>query len=123
MTVRPKFHWQFEEREGSTARDSVSGVVGQLNRSNHELHGRIGHAVRLREKGSRINLGEEDLVDVTIALAMAHARQGEPTIAAEMLTAALEHPAAPKWYREVHALIRRFVSGLRTQLGADTYQQ
>ena len=57
MTVQPKFHWQFEEREGSIAKDTVSGIEGRFHRIAWEGHGRIGHAVRFLSRASHINLG------------------------------------------------------------------
>ena len=56
MTVQPTYHWQFEEREGSIAKDTISGVEGGFHRIAWEGHGRIGNAIRIRGKG-RINLG------------------------------------------------------------------
>ena len=60
MTVQPKYHWQFEEKEGSIVRDTISGVEGRLHRSiSWGGHGRIGKAVRFPSRESRIVFGHE----------------------------------------------------------------
>ncbi|NET36140.1 MAG: hypothetical protein F6K19_29630 [Cyanothece sp. SIO1E1] len=57
MTVQPKYHWQFAEREGNIARDTISGGEGRFHRIVWNGHGRIGNAVRFASRESRINLG------------------------------------------------------------------
>ncbi|MBE7380616.1 MAG: right-handed parallel beta-helix repeat-containing protein [Leptolyngbya sp. SIO1E4] len=60
MTVQPKYHWQFSERKGNITREAISGVEGRLHSSIvWHRHGRIGHAVRLPSKESRIVFGPE----------------------------------------------------------------
>ncbi|NEQ42297.1 MAG: hypothetical protein F6K00_01545 [Leptolyngbya sp. SIOISBB] len=60
MTVQPTYHWQFNERKGSVARDAIGGVEGRLHRSIvWHRHGRIGNAVRLPSRESRLVFGPE----------------------------------------------------------------
>ncbi|MEL7070869.1 MAG: LamG domain-containing protein [Cyanobacteria bacterium J06581_3] len=74
MAVQPKFHWQFEEREGTTAVDNVSDIIATFSNAEFDGHGRIGHAVHLLKKGSHINLGKEagqfGTSDFTVAFGM-----------------------------------------------------
>ena len=58
MTTQPKFHWQFAEREGKLLRDTISGVEGSFHQASLIGHGRIGNAIRLNRKDSRVNLGK-----------------------------------------------------------------
>jgi hypothetical protein len=42
MTIQPKYHWQFNEREGNIAKDAISGVESRFHRSiSWDGHGRI----------------------------------------------------------------------------------
>ncbi|MEM6453070.1 MAG: LamG domain-containing protein [Cyanobacteria bacterium P01_D01_bin.105] len=74
MTIQPRYHWQFEEREGRTTTDIVSGI--QASSFNAELtgHGRIGNAVQTLGKTAYINLGKEvgqfGTSDFTVAFGM-----------------------------------------------------
>ncbi len=74
MTIQPKFHWQFDEREGTTTVDAVSGVQAQLSKAELDGHGRIGHAIRIRGKEGRVNLGnmvgQFGTSDFTVAFGM-----------------------------------------------------
>lgn len=74
MTVQPKFHWQFEEREGTTTVDTISNVKAKLSDARLSGHGRIGHAIYLRKKNSHVNLGKAvgqfGTGDFTIAFGM-----------------------------------------------------
>jgi|GEM_PF-3165846 len=59
MTIRPAYHWQFEEEQGSTATDIVSGVEATLRNTRWVGHGRIGHAIEIngRNDNSRVDFG------------------------------------------------------------------
>ncbi|MCG8350765.1 MAG: LamG domain-containing protein, partial [Chloroflexales bacterium] len=74
MTVQPTYHWQFEEGEGSVAKDRVEGVQGTLRRVLWEEHGRIGNAIRLRGNGAYVNfgnvVGQFGTSDFTVAFGM-----------------------------------------------------
>jgi len=74
MTVQPKFHWQFEEREGTTTVDTIGNIKAKLSDARLSGHGRIGHAIRLLKKGSRVDLGKAvgqfGTGDFTIAFGM-----------------------------------------------------
>ncbi|MEM1280407.1 MAG: LamG-like jellyroll fold domain-containing protein, partial [Cyanobacteria bacterium P01_H01_bin.152] len=60
MTIQPIYHWQFAERKGSIVRDAIGGVEGRLHRSIAlDSHGRIGTAVRLPSRESRVVFGPE----------------------------------------------------------------
>jgi len=62
MAIQPNFHWQFHEREGSIATDSISGVKAILKPVDDTVfgrHGRIGSAIRLRGLESRVQFGGE----------------------------------------------------------------
>ncbi|MGK7889235.1 MAG: LamG domain-containing protein, partial [Leptolyngbyaceae cyanobacterium] len=56
MTVQPKYHWQFSEKTGHIARDTISGVESRFHKVAFEGHGRIGHGVKLSALDSRITL-------------------------------------------------------------------
>lgn len=74
MTVQPKYHWQFNEREGNIAHDAIDGVHASLAKTELNGHGRIGNAVHLLRKDSHINLGKEvgqfGTGDFTVAFGM-----------------------------------------------------
>lgn len=74
MTIQPKFHWQFDEREGAIAKDTVSGVEGRFQGVLWEGHGRIGNAIKVRGKEGRVNLGnmvgQFGTSDFTVAFGM-----------------------------------------------------
>lgn len=74
MTIQPNFHWQFNEREGSVAVDSISGVEGRFNSVRPNFHGRIGPAIQARGKKARVvfgdDLGQFGTSDFTIAFGM-----------------------------------------------------
>ncbi|MFK8184650.1 MAG: LamG domain-containing protein, partial [Phormidesmis sp.] len=74
MTIQPKFHWQFEERTGTTTVDDISNVQARLSDTSLSGHGRIGHAIRLLKKGSHVSLGKAvgqfGTGDFTIAFGM-----------------------------------------------------
>ena len=74
MTVQPVHHWRFEEREGTTAVDDVSGVQATLSKAELNGHGRIGNAIHLLKKDSHVNLGKEvgqfGTSDFTVAFGM-----------------------------------------------------
>jgi hypothetical protein len=74
MTVQPKYHWQFEERQGTRAVDVVSGVKATLSKAELNGHGRIDNAVHLFSKDSHVNLGKEvgqfGTSDFTVAFGM-----------------------------------------------------
>ncbi|MEM8534087.1 MAG: LamG domain-containing protein [Chloroflexota bacterium] len=57
MAVQPTYHWQFAEREGSIAKDTISGVEGRFHSVLWQFHGRIGHAIRVRGKEGHVNFG------------------------------------------------------------------
>ncbi|MGB7312270.1 MAG: LamG-like jellyroll fold domain-containing protein [Nodosilinea sp.] len=60
MTVQPKYHWQFNEREGNIAKDAIGGVESRFHHTiSWDGHGRIGNAVRLPSRESRIVFGPE----------------------------------------------------------------
>ncbi|NEZ66433.1 hypothetical protein D0962_27355 [Leptolyngbyaceae cyanobacterium CCMR0082] len=59
MTVRPKYHWQFNERQGTTTIDTVNSVQSRLSEAAFKGHGRIGNAIHLLSKDSHVNLGKE----------------------------------------------------------------
>ncbi|MEM8807143.1 MAG: LamG domain-containing protein, partial [Cyanobacteria bacterium P01_G01_bin.38] len=60
MAVQPKYHWQFSEKEGNIARDTIGSVEGRLHRSiAWDGHGRIGAAVRFPSRESRLVFGPE----------------------------------------------------------------
>ncbi|MEM0979389.1 MAG: LamG domain-containing protein [Cyanobacteria bacterium P01_H01_bin.58] len=59
MTAQPKYHWQFNERQGTTAVDDVSGVQATLSKAEFNGHGRIGNAIHLLKRDSHVNLGKE----------------------------------------------------------------
>ena len=74
MTIQPKYHWQFSEREGTTTVDSVSNIKATFSKAEFDGHGRIGPAVHLLKKGAHINLGKEvgqfGTSDFTVAFGM-----------------------------------------------------
>jgi hypothetical protein len=74
MTVQPKYHWQFDERQGTSVVDTVSGVQSHLSKTAFEGHGRIGNALHLLSKDSHVNLGKEvgqfGTSDFTVAFGM-----------------------------------------------------
>ncbi|EKV00199.1 laminin G domain-containing protein [Leptolyngbya sp. PCC 7375] len=74
MTVRPKYHWQFNERQGTTTVDTVNSVQSRLFKSALKGHGRIGNAIHLLSKDSHVNLGKEvgqfGTSDFTVAFGM-----------------------------------------------------
>ncbi|MEM6435404.1 MAG: LamG domain-containing protein, partial [Cyanobacteria bacterium P01_D01_bin.115] len=75
MAVTPKYHWQFNERKGSIARDAIAGIEARLHRTiSWGGHGRIGNAVRFNSRESRIVFGPEvgqfGTDDFTIAFGM-----------------------------------------------------
>ena len=57
MTVQPKYHWQFTERESIVVQDSLRGLKGQFHRVSWKGHGRIGQAIQLDGKDSHIKFG------------------------------------------------------------------
>jgi hypothetical protein len=59
MTTQPKFHWQFNEKEGPIHVDTISGVKikGHRSKPNRGI-GRIGHATSLPHFDSRFNFGK-----------------------------------------------------------------
>ncbi|MGB3138709.1 MAG: hypothetical protein WBB18_18005, partial [Nodosilinea sp.] len=60
MTVQPKYHWQFNERKENIAKDAISGVESRFHHTiSWDGHGRIGNAVRLPSRESRIVFGPE----------------------------------------------------------------
>ncbi|MEO0537454.1 MAG: LamG domain-containing protein [Cyanobacteria bacterium P01_A01_bin.123] len=60
MAVHPNYHWQFNERKGSIARDAIAGVEGRFHRTiSWGGHGRIGSVVRFNSRESRIVFGPE----------------------------------------------------------------
>jgi hypothetical protein len=60
MTIQPKYHWQFNEQEGRSAKDAISGAEARFHRTiSWEGHGRIGNAVRFKSRESRIVFGPE----------------------------------------------------------------
>lgn len=74
MTVQPKYHWQFKERDGTTTADSVNNVQARLSDARLSGHGRIGLAMHLLKKGLHVNLGKEvgqfGTGDFTVAFGM-----------------------------------------------------
>ncbi|MBE9069082.1 LamG domain-containing protein, partial [Leptolyngbya cf. ectocarpi LEGE 11479] len=74
MTVQPKYHWQFNERQGTTTVDTVNSVQSRLFKSALKGHGRIGNAIHLLSKDSHVNLGKEvgqfGTSDFTVAFGM-----------------------------------------------------
>ncbi|ESA36374.1 egf domain-containing protein [Leptolyngbya sp. Heron Island J] len=76
MAVQPNYHWQFEEKQGTTVVDTVSGVKAKLSNTTWLGHGRIGSALKIdgRVKNSRI-VFDQDVArfgtsDFTIAFGM-----------------------------------------------------
>ena len=59
MTAQPKYHWQINERQGTTAVDDGSGVQATLSKAEFNGHGRIGNAIHLLKRDSHVNLGKE----------------------------------------------------------------
>ncbi|MGD1940567.1 MAG: hypothetical protein ACFB0G_04595, partial [Leptolyngbyaceae cyanobacterium] len=57
MTIQSAYHWQFNERKRTAARDTVSGVKGQFHRILWNGDGRNGNAVKSFSRESTINLG------------------------------------------------------------------
>ena len=58
MTVQPVYHWQFNERKGTTTVDSVGGIQSLLSKAELKGHGRIGSAIHLLGKDGHVNLGK-----------------------------------------------------------------
>ncbi|MEM6256445.1 MAG: LamG domain-containing protein [Cyanobacteria bacterium P01_D01_bin.156] len=75
-TPSPKYHWQFDERQGTTIVDTVSGIQAKLSNVSWLGHGRIGNAIKLdgRVKNSRIafdqNVARFGTSDFTVAFGM-----------------------------------------------------
>ena len=74
MTVQPKFHWLFEEREGTKTVEKVSGGQASLFKAELKGHGRIGNAIHLLSRDTHVNLGKEvgqfGTGDFTVAFGM-----------------------------------------------------
>ncbi|MGD1940565.1 MAG: LamG domain-containing protein [Leptolyngbyaceae cyanobacterium] len=74
MTIQPKYHWQFDEREGVRTVDTVSSIQATLSKAELNGHGRISNAIHLLKKDSHINLGKEvgqfGTSDFTVAFGM-----------------------------------------------------
>ncbi|MBE9070155.1 LamG domain-containing protein, partial [Leptolyngbya cf. ectocarpi LEGE 11479] len=74
MTVQPKYHWQFNERQGTTTVDAVSGDQSRLSKATLKGHGRIGNAIHLVGGNAHVNLGKEvgqfGTSDFTVAFGM-----------------------------------------------------
>ena len=72
MTIQPTYHWQFNERKGNIARDAIGGIEGRLHSSiTWHRHGRIGPAVRMPSRESRLvfdpEVGQFGTRDFTVA--------------------------------------------------------
>ena len=74
MTIQPKYHWQFDEREGVRTVDTVSSIQATLSKAELNGHGRIGNAIHLLKKDAHVNLGKEvgqfGTSDFTVAFSM-----------------------------------------------------
>lgn len=74
MTNQPRYHWQFDERQGTSTVDTVSGVRSQLFKTAFKGHGRIGNAIHLAGGDAHVNLGKEvgqfGTSDFTVAFGM-----------------------------------------------------
>ncbi|MEM9218102.1 MAG: LamG domain-containing protein [Cyanobacteria bacterium P01_F01_bin.150] len=76
MTVQPNYHWQFDEGQGTTIVDAISGVQATLSNTTRLGRGRIGPAIRIngKSKSSRIvfdnKVSRFGTSDFTIAFGM-----------------------------------------------------
>ncbi|MCU0465297.1 MAG: LamG domain-containing protein, partial [Anaerolineae bacterium] len=75
MKAQPIYHWQFNERQGTVARDNISGVEGRFgSSSNWAKHGRIGRSVVVDGGTAHINfgnvVGQFGTSDFTVAFGM-----------------------------------------------------
>jgi hypothetical protein len=72
MAPQPKYHWQFDERKGRIAKDSIGGAEARFHRTiSWGGHGRIGSTVKFDSRESRIvfepEVGQFGTSDFTVA--------------------------------------------------------